>query len=861
MSSLTTKTSQKITATFINIAILAALMPFEVRSVVAQTTLACENVKINLLQLSNSAFVQYENSDRLSFRPGNSSANSTTDQYGIVTNAANTNTNPTSEANLPLRLVSLGIEDAEGNVISGLGAIALDLNQLYRLQGLSSELAQLASFSTIEQWADLLPETVSERVAAVIKEEVAAQMTDLASRNAVLELDDAELLTILGGFGDETLRSLGLPNNQIEILTTTELLPQSVGGLTSQIVATTQTATDQIDSSTTQGLLTAAQDRYQQELSNLREGRQIEIASGSKVNFRFRLDNQRNNVATIELADAATISKSGLTGTGEITAVTYQLVNNVENDDPKSEPQEVTKLTKVAIPSQSSLALNVEVEVGGASQEEVESIEIALQPDCGAPSAQAFNILPPIAAANGELIDPLGRITGCAGETLADYQGFSIALYDPDPSDPTGSSLQNLTPLTETELPDEADNDIPKGVEPNTQNSNPFFLVNSDAGQYSFLFDSDRQQLARGASYILLVSPPNNSDYDERRVKLEIGDRTGNIVEYTATSLDGKPIRATDGQTTITGEFVLVEDAERVGLELAVLDIASSVCDATEIQISKTGDRAAAEPGDIVLYRLAVSNLASAPIDNLEITDTLPAGFKLEPSSIKAETEETEVLVNVSQSGRTVDLSTDITLEPGATVNLIYAAQVTPNALRGSGRNSAIVNATRTDNNLSVQDGPAIHTLRLEPGIIEDAGTLIGRVFVDHNFDGEQQSGEPGIPNAVIYLEDGNRIITDPDGLFSVANVLPGIHTGILDLTTIPDYRLAPNVRFIERNSSSRLVQLEPGGLVRMNFGVTPTAAGKDTEPESRRNLPVKPQTVPQKLEPKTKPTISHPDI
>ncbi|MEO1342505.1 MAG: hypothetical protein AAFV28_15490, partial [Cyanobacteria bacterium J06635_13] len=198
-----------------------------------------------------------------------------------------------------LRLVSLGIEDAEGNVISGLGAIALDLDELYRRQGLSSELAQLASFTTIEQWADLLPETVSERVAAVIKEEVAAQMTDLASRNIVLELDDTALLTILGGFGSETLRSLGLPNNQIEILTTTELLPQSVGGLTSQIVATTQTATDQIDSSTTQGLLTAAQNRYQQELSNLREGRQIKIAPGSKVNFRFRLDNQRNNVATI----------------------------------------------------------------------------------------------------------------------------------------------------------------------------------------------------------------------------------------------------------------------------------------------------------------------------------------------------------------------------------------------------------------------------------------------------------------------------------------------------------------------------------------------------------------------------------
>ncbi|NJL52006.1 MAG: hypothetical protein HC930_06860, partial [Hydrococcus sp. SU_1_0] len=178
----------------------------------------------------------------------------------------------------------------------------------------------------------------------------------------------------------------------------------------------------------------------------------------------------------------------------------------------------------------------------------------------------------------------LGKITGCAGEILPDYQGFSIALYDSDPNDPTGATVRNVTELTETELPDNPKNDIPKGIEPNTQNSNPFFLVNSDQGRYSFLFDSDRQQLTKGATYILVVKPPENSKYDERRVKLAIGDRLGNIVKYTATSLDGKPVRASDGQTTITGEIVIVEDAERVGLDLAVLDLASSVCDAQEIQ-------------------------------------------------------------------------------------------------------------------------------------------------------------------------------------------------------------------------------------------------------------------------------------
>ena len=404
-----------------------------------------------------------------------------------------------------------------------------------------------------------------------------------------------------------------------------------------------------------------------------------------------------------------------------------------------------------------------------------------------------------------------------------------MGLYDVDPNDPTESEPNGLTPLTATELPDNPDNEIPAGIEPNIQNSNPFFLTNNDEGKYSFLFDEDTDQLDKGRNYILVVDPGEDSSYDQRRVKLSIGDRLGRVVEYTATSLDGRPISAESDSATVTGEIVLVEDAERVGLNLAVLDLATNICDAQEVAITKTGDRATAEPGDIVLYRLAVRNLASTALTNFQIVDTLPAGFNLISDSVMAEANSVEVAIEtIPGSERVVNFIANTTLEQGQTLNLVYAAQITPDAVRGSAENSAIVNAQRTDNNLTVKGGPAIHNLRLEPGIMRDSGTLIGRVFVDKNFDGEQQSGEPGIPNAVIYLENGNRIITDADGLFSVANVLPGYHTGILDLTTIPEYRLAPNLHFSESNSNSRLVNLEPGGLVRMNFGVTPTAEGKE---------------------------------
>ena len=116
-----------------------------------------------------------------------------------------------------------------------------------------------------------------------------------------------------------------------------------------------------------------------------------------------------------------------------------------------------------------------------------------------------------------------------------------------------------------------------------------------------------------------------------------------------------------------------------------------------------------------------------------------------------------------------------------------YAATISPDAVRGDGINTA----TASD----------IFRLTIRPGILSDCGTILGRVFADKNFDGHQQPGEPGIPNAVIYMDSGNRIITDPDGLFSMGNVISGNRVGALDLSSLNGYTLAPNLYRIEDNS------------------------------------------------------------
>jgi len=242
------------------------------------------------------------------------------------------------------------------------------------------------------------------------------------------------------------------------------------------------------------------------------------------------------------------------------------------------------------------------------------------------------------------------------------------------------------------------------------------------------------------------------------------------------------------------------------------------------LEIIKVGDRGAAEPGDTVIYRLLVRNAGSSTINGIVVTDDLPLGLNLVTESPRAtltvgSSTSSVTLSPTTVNGRRVTFRYPNNLAPQQTLTIVYAAVVTPDAVRGNGRNSAIASNTAG----TLQSNTASHLLRIRPGILSDCGTIIGRVFVDKNFDGEQQPGEPGVPNAVIFMDDGNRITTDADGMFSLPYAIAGYRTGTLDFTSLPGYILAPNLYRIEQNSPSRLVRLAPGGLARMNFAVTPS--------------------------------------
>jgi uncharacterized repeat protein (TIGR01451 family) len=400
------------------------------------------------------------------------------------------------------------------------------------------------------------------------------------------------------------------------------------------------------------------------------------------------------------------------------------------------------------------------------------------------------------------LVDPLGSITGCNGQVLPSYAGYSVLIFN---------TIDRINPTSIVALDRTAPTD---GLEPNITNINPFSLTGSTDGRYNFLFN--RSQTVVGKSYILVVKIPENSTYGERRVVIDITGFDGNILSYQATSLDGKPLSSTE--SNVRQRSISIADAARIGL------VGVGICESQPAKIVKSADRATAEPGDTVVYRLTLSNNSDTDIANPIVEDTLPLGMSLLPNSVRANLGDKKIdNVNLTQVGSKASFkfsAPGFTIPARKVVNLVYAVTLDADAIRGTGQNSAVL----ADNTGKIIDGPATHVLSIRQGLIRDTGTLLGRVFVDKNFDGQQQPNEPGMPNAVIYLDDGNRVTTDANGLFSVQAAVAGYRTGALDLGTLPGYSLAPNLYFSERNSPSRLVKLAPGGIVRMNFGVTPTA-------------------------------------
>ncbi len=290
-----------------------------------------------------------------------------------------------------------------------------------------------------------------------------------------------------------------------------------------------------------------------------------------------------------------------------------------------------------------------------------------------------------------------------------------------------------------------------------------------------------------------------------------------------STGLFTLTVRALDGQPVAeAGGFELVETA--VSIErLAAFALNVPMFENTTLEITKTVDRPSAEIGDVVSYRVELHNATAAAVNDAVVRDVLPTSFhyaagtaRLEvppaaPRSIEPTPEPGGVLV--------FNLGTDPCRGP-------RLHQLPRPRRRQRARGRPVQHRDR-DGHARVAASAFRRRPRARPSASAAASSLrsrssSGRVFEDANLNGQFDKGERGVAGVRIYLNNGQSVITDSEGLYNFPSVNEGAQVLSLDPVTLADgYRLAETDRRDEQ-SWTRLLRTPLGGgaLLRQNFAL-----------------------------------------
>ncbi|MFK3737703.1 hypothetical protein [Massilia sp. TN1-12] len=262
------------------------------------------------------------------------------------------------------------------------------------------------------------------------------------------------------------------------------------------------------------------------------------------------------------------------------------------------------------------------------------------------------------------------------------------------------------------------------------------------------------------------------------------------------------------------GDFTVSAETGAVHLDLPLDPVPGM------LYLEKAASRANAEITDFVDYTVRVHNAADQDLHGVTVDDTLPAGFRFEPGSLRI-----DGVAKADPRGATgARLQMDVGTIPAAGVSVVrYRVRIGAGALQGDGINRARATSGAP---LVLVSSVAAAKVKVQAGVFSEKGFLVGSVFADCDGDRLRGKGEPGLPGVRIYLEDGSWAVTDAEGRYSFAELRPRTHVAKVDGTTIPDG--AELVTTSQRNSgdaASRFVDLKDGELAKADFAVAGCSA------------------------------------
>jgi len=335
-------------------------------------------------------------------------------------------------------------------------------------------------------------------------------------------------------------------------------------------------------------------------------------------------------------------------------------------------------------------------------------------------------------------------------------------------------------------------------------------------------------------AWVTVTSSKTKDSYSLKAI--ETAENTGKYQLIASTQNNANPIPSDNLIQTLDGDTLTATLTDCVNPDTGDLNpieqVVTTTIDITDtspsLQVSKEGDVKTAELGDYVNYTIKVENNGKSTAYDVQLKDALPRGFHYVEGSVRV-TPETTIDIDQPQTtefkaeGKYQVLNLgNIEVGKNKAKTITYRVLIGASALGGDGINRATAVANN-EQGQSLVSREAQWQIEVERGVMNTDGIIVGKVYHDINRDGIQQKedGELGVAGVRIYMENGNFIVTDPEGKYNFYGVSAKTHVLKVDRTTIP--RATELVIQSNRNAGdagSRFVDLKYGELHRADFAI-----------------------------------------
>jgi uncharacterized repeat protein (TIGR01451 family) len=187
------------------------------------------------------------------------------------------------------------------------------------------------------------------------------------------------------------------------------------------------------------------------------------------------------------------------------------------------------------------------------------------------------------------------------------------------------------------------------------------------------------------------------------------------------------------------------------------------------LEITKAASALEVGTGEAVGFTIVVKNKGNAPTDSVVIHD-LEKGVTIQRNSISGGAlipSDGEALLSIGA------------IAPGMTHTIRYVATVV------GARGTTLQNRSYAVSESGVTSDTAAAVVRVR-GAAMLSSVLMGKVWLDENGDGRQQSSERSLPDAIVWSSHGETVRADSLGRFTFPDLNPGRYTFRIDPLSIP---------------------------------------------------------------------------